>query len=87
MIKIMRENPTSSIPDVYNLTFHNVDLSLSKISEESEGKIHSGCTAVTAFLRIEDADGGQSFLASSAESSTPLPTHRALPLKWTLKVQ
>ena len=71
MIKIMRENPTSSIPDVYNLTFHNVDLSLSKISEESEGKIHSGCTAVTAFLRIEDADGGQSFLASSAESSTP----------------
>jgi protein phosphatase PTC1 len=30
--------------------------------EESDGKIHSGCTAVTAFLRIEDADGKQSFL-------------------------
>jgi len=30
--------------------------------EESDGKIHSGCTAVTAFLRIEDAEGHQSFL-------------------------
>lgn len=30
--------------------------------EESDGKIHSGCTAVTAFLRIEDADSKQSFL-------------------------
>ena len=29
--------------------------------EESDGKIHSGCTAVTAFLRVEDADGRQSF--------------------------
>jgi protein phosphatase PTC1 len=32
--------------------------------EESDGKIHSGCTAVTAFLRIEDADSKQSFLPS-----------------------
>jgi protein phosphatase PTC1 len=32
------------------------------MSEESNGKIHSGCTAVTAFLRLEDADGHQSFL-------------------------
>jgi protein phosphatase PTC1 len=30
--------------------------------EESDGKIHSGCTAVTAFLRVEDAEGQQSFL-------------------------
>lgn len=33
--------------------------------EESDGKIHSGCTAVTAFLRVEDADGQQSFLSAS----------------------
>lgn len=36
--------------------------------EESDGKIHSGCTAVTAFLRIEDDDGRQSFLYDSPTS-------------------
>jgi protein phosphatase PTC1 len=37
--------------------------------EESEGKIHSGCTAVTALIRIEDADGHQSYL-----NTPPSPT-------------
>jgi protein phosphatase PTC1 len=32
------------------------------MSEESDGKIHSGCTAVTAFLRIEDDSKQQPFL-------------------------
>lgn len=59
-----------SVPDVLNKTFHNVDESLSKLCEESEGKIHSGCTAVTAFLRIEDAYGRQSFLNSTPSSPT-----------------
>jgi len=54
------------IPELLNQTFHDVDESLSRMCEESAGKIHSGCTAVTAFLRIEDPDGGQSFLPSSA---------------------
>lgn len=45
-----------------NQTFHDVDLSLTKLTEDSEGKMHSGCTAVTAFLRLEDTDGRQSFL-------------------------
>lgn len=31
------------------------------MAEESDGKIHSGCTVVTALLRIEDPDGKQSF--------------------------
>lgn len=56
------------IPDVLNQTFHDVDESLSRMCEESAGKIHSGCTAVTAFLRIEDADGHQSFLPASQDS-------------------
>lgn len=39
--------------------------------------MHSGCTAVTALLRIEDADGKQAFLSNSDESiasniSTPM---------------
>jgi protein phosphatase PTC1 len=37
--------------------------------EESDGKIHSGCTAVTAFLRIEDDEGHQSFIKDSAMHS------------------
>jgi protein phosphatase PTC1 len=45
-----------------------VDDYLSKVSEDTDGKIHSGCTAVTAFLRIEDADGKQSFLSNGEES-------------------
>jgi protein phosphatase PTC1 len=55
------------IPDILNQTFHDVDESLSRMCEESAGKIHSGCTAVTAFLRIEDADGHQSFLPASQD--------------------
>ncbi|KAJ7703195.1 phosphatase 2C-like domain-containing protein [Mycena rosella] len=56
------------VPDILNQTFHDVDESLSRMCEESEGKIHSGCTAVMAFLRVEDADGGQSFLPPSQDS-------------------
>ena len=48
-----------------NQTFHDVDVNLTRISEESDGKMHSGCTAVTAFLRLEDAQGHQSFLPPS----------------------
>jgi protein phosphatase PTC1 len=42
--------------------------------EESEGKIHSGCTAVTAFLRIEDADGRQSYLSTPSSPTAESPT-------------
>lgn len=50
------------MPDVLNQTFHDVDMNLSKLSEESDGKMHSGCTVVAALLRIEDEHGKQSFL-------------------------
>lgn len=50
-----------------------MDATLSKMCEESEGKMHSGCTAVTAFLRIEDAEGKQSFLSSSTETIESQP--------------
>jgi len=62
MLSTLQANPEVAVPDVYNQTFHKVDTSLSKIAEDSQGKIHSGCTAVTAFIRIEDAEGRQSFL-------------------------
>jgi protein phosphatase PTC1 len=68
MLTTLQANPDVTVLDVYNQTFHKVDTSLSKISEDSQGRIHSGCTAVTAFLRIEDAEGRQSFLKSLRES-------------------
>ena len=72
MLSTLQANPEASVPEIYNETFHKVDTSLSKISEDSHGKIHSGCTAVTAFLRIEDAEGRQSFL-NALPNSPPTP--------------
>ncbi|KAN0111366.1 protein serine/threonine phosphatase 2C [Russula decolorans] len=73
MLSTLQANPEASVPEVYNQTFHKVDTSISKISEDSQGKIHSGCTAVTAFLRIEDAEKRQSFL-KALPTSPPTPT-------------
>jgi len=64
LLDALRKHPTANIPDVLNQTFHDVDTSLSRMTEESDGKMHSGCTAVTAFLRLEDANGKQSFIPS-----------------------
>ena len=75
--KAIKSNPASSIPDILNQTFHDVDSHLSKLAEDTDGKMHSGCTAVTAFLRIEDPDGKQSFLENSnPEATTPTPPGR-----------
>ena len=54
-------SPGYPIPDILNKTFHAVDETLSRMAEDSDGKIHSGCTAVTAFLRLEDEEGQQPF--------------------------
>ncbi|ORX35082.1 phosphatase 2C-domain-containing protein, partial [Kockovaella imperatae] len=43
--------PDQSIPDLLNKTFNVVDTRLSQLSQA--GYTQSGCTAVTAFLRIE----------------------------------
>lgn len=77
LLSCIHASPNLPIPDILNQTFHKVDESLSKMCEESEGKIHSGCTAVTAFLRIEDADGHQSFLTSppSPTAESPVSGH------------
>ncbi|KAI6125766.1 phosphatase 2C-like domain-containing protein [Pisolithus croceorrhizus] len=64
LLSALRTSPSTSIPDILNETFHNVDRRLSRLCEESDGKIHSGCTVATAFLRIEDEYGRQPFLKS-----------------------
>ncbi|KAJ2916764.1 hypothetical protein MD484_g3637, partial [Candolleomyces efflorescens] len=68
LLAAIRASPTMPIPDLLNQTFHAVDASISRMCEESDGKIHSGCTAVTAFLRLEDATGQQSFVPPAVES-------------------
>jgi protein phosphatase PTC1 len=64
LLDCLRAAPYKPVPDILNEAFHSVDERLSRMCEESDGKIHSGCTAVTAFLRVEDPDGKQSFLAT-----------------------
>ncbi|KAG6917807.1 hypothetical protein DXG01_000867 [Tephrocybe rancida] len=78
LLASLHGSPNMRVPDVFNETFHKVDETLSRMCEESEGKIHSGCTAVTAFLRVEDADGHQSFVSpvpSSPVSESPVSGH------------
>ncbi|KAG1751458.1 phosphatase 2C-like domain-containing protein [Suillus paluster] len=66
LLDALRTSSSATIPGL-------VDKRISRLSEESDGKIHSGCTVVTAFLRIEDADGRQSFLPTPP-LSPPSPT-------------
>lgn len=53
LLKELDTEPDTSVPDVFNSTFHRVDAELSAMA--SAANTHSGCTAVTAFLRIEKA--------------------------------
>ncbi|AFR92631.1 protein phosphatase [Cryptococcus neoformans C23] len=46
--------PDTPIPDLMNKTFHLVDKRLSHLAHA--GGTSSGCTAVTAFLRVEEID-------------------------------
>jgi protein phosphatase PTC1 len=69
-LKVLAQGKYPTIPDTLNQAFHVVDGHLSARSEESDGKLHSGCTAVTAFMRLEDSQGKQSFLSSSYDFGT-----------------
>lgn len=57
----LRAHATAPVPDVLNHTFHAVDSALSA-QAQADDRMHSGCTAVTVFLRLEDPTGGQTFL-------------------------
>ncbi|KAG9007054.1 Protein phosphatase 2C 1 [Tulasnella sp. JGI-2019a] len=59
LIKQIAADPDNLIPETMAKTFLGVDKVLSQLTDS--GATHSGCTAVTAFLRLEDADGKQSF--------------------------
>lgn len=55
LLENMRKDPSTPIPHLLNATFHSVDTQLSALSA-AEGS-HSGCTAVTCLLRLEDENG------------------------------
>ncbi|KAN0060885.1 mgpp2cl-1, protein phosphatase 2C-like protein 1 [Thecaphora frezii] len=55
LLDTLRNQPHQPVPDLLNLTFHAVDRQLSQKAKE-EGTA-SGCTAVTALLRLEDDEG------------------------------
>ncbi|KAA1067042.1 Protein phosphatase 2C 1 [Puccinia graminis f. sp. tritici] len=53
--ELMNTPRTTPVPDLLNSTFHIVDTKLSQVA--AEVGTHSGCTAVTAFLRLEYQNG------------------------------
>ncbi|GAA5847638.1 hypothetical protein JCM5353_004168 [Sporobolomyces roseus] len=61
----LRKEPDTPVPQILNATFHQVDTKLSEVS--AEDGTHSGCTAVTCFLRLEDDSGDAAAQASGVE--------------------
>jgi len=51
LLDALLSEPDQPVPDLLNKTFHVVDSRLSRLAQA--GKTQSGCTAVTAFLRVE----------------------------------
>lgn len=72
LLDALHTSPSMKIPNILNSTFHAVDGQLSQMA--AENKTHSGCTAVTAFIRIEDSNGGQSFLTETPITLTEEPS-------------
>jgi protein phosphatase PTC1 len=66
----------ASVPEIMNSTFHQVDFKLSQLAES--GETHSGCTAVTAFLRLEDINGGQAFVLRGSSTSPTASTRSSI---------
>lgn len=64
--------PHTPVPDLLNATFLVVDTKLSELAVK--GGTHSGCTAVTCFLRLEDDEGNPAGDASGVcKEVVPVP--------------
>lgn len=55
LLDTLASRPGEPVPDLLNATFQSVDQQLSQIGKDKGSA--SGCTAVTAFLRLEDENG------------------------------
>ncbi|CDO69373.1 hypothetical protein BN946_scf184961.g15 [Trametes cinnabarina] len=65
LLNALRKNTSGEILEALTNAFQDVDAQLEQQWAESSGNMDSGTTAVVAFLRIEDAQGEQSFLPSN----------------------
>ncbi|KAI0374192.1 protein serine/threonine phosphatase 2C [Pilatotrama ljubarskyi] len=71
LLSALQENESAKVTDALNKSFREVDQNLEQMWTQSGGEVHSGSTAVVAFIRIEDERGQQSFAPSNYE---PLAT-------------
>ncbi|GAA6064489.1 hypothetical protein JCM10212_002609 [Sporobolomyces blumeae] len=55
LLNSLTTHPSEPIPSLLNETFQTVDSHLSDLAQTKN--LHSGCTAVVCFLRLEDAEG------------------------------
>jgi len=69
LLEQLHSKPELPIPDLLNSTFHVADTELSKLA--AEDGTHSGCTAVTCFLRLEDSSGNP---ISAETANSPIVT-------------
>ncbi|KAI0769785.1 protein serine/threonine phosphatase 2C [Trametes elegans] len=67
LLSVLQQNESGKVIDALNQSFRDVDKRLEEFWEASKGEQHSGCTAVVAFIRLEDEKGGQSFVPESYE--------------------
>lgn len=70
LLDALVDYPNDAIPDVLNKTYHAVDSRISSLAYKT--KVHSGCTAVTAFLRVEKNEDGPCGFINPALSSRGL---------------
>ncbi|KAI8972211.1 protein serine/threonine phosphatase 2C [Trametes punicea] len=71
LMSALQQEESGDVTEALKHTFEDVDAHLEQKWAETDGKMHSGATAVVAFLRLEDENGGQSFLPPDYE---PLAT-------------
>ena len=72
------EHSALPILDILERAYEEVDSHLSQLTQ-GDGGDHSGCVAATAFLRIEDQDGKQSFLHGPDSDSHSLNESQEVP--------
>ncbi|KAI0355645.1 protein serine/threonine phosphatase 2C [Trametes cingulata] len=67
LLSALQENESGKVTDALNKSFREVDKNLEQMWAQSGGEVHSGSTAVVAFIRVEDEKGQQSFAPSNYE--------------------
>ncbi|PWZ03402.1 protein phosphatase 2C [Testicularia cyperi] len=68
LLETLSSSSGQAVPDLLNKTFHAVDKQLSNVAREKGTT--SGCTAVVAFLRLEDESGQASSPVVTGSPST-----------------